>query len=133
MNIKLVAKYLDGRLRKGYSDDFLLLREIFHMTEGSGRGKGEEIRLSDLKAVFFVEDFSGDPGYRENKTARRPAYHHRVSIRFRDGEELVGYTDDDLDRAEVIRLVPVDPMTNNTLIYVMKRNTVSVQSLNDKE
>lgn len=130
MSTKLVVKFMDGRVKKGNSDDFLFLRDTFHFRqEVSDADRLEEISISDLKAVFFVGDYVGDASYNENKKSKRPTYNHRVSIRFPDGEEIVGYTDDDLVRTEVIRLVPADPLSNNTLIFVVKENTVSIQSM----
>jgi hypothetical protein len=129
MSTKLVAKFLSGEIKKGVSYDFLLIRETFHLQLESDPVNQEEIRLSDLKAVFFVEDYSGDSGYSDNKNARRPTYQQRVSVKFQDGEEIVGYTDDDLDENQVIRLVPADPLSNNNLIFVVKKNAKSIKSI----
>lgn len=131
MHIKLVIKFLNGETKKGISDDFLLKRETFHLKLEAEQEDQEEVHISDLKAVFFVEDYGGDTRYNENKLARRPTYHQRISVRFQDGEEIVGYTDDDLDRNQIIRLVPADPLSNNTLVFVIKRNTESIRTLED--
>jgi hypothetical protein len=45
-----------------------------------------------LKALFFVRTFEGDPGHNESKDLYqpRPPDTRKVSVRFRDGEELWG-------------------------------------------
>lgn len=129
MYTKVVAKYLDGQIKKGLSDDFLLFRETFHIIKETDPQEEEEVRLSELKAVFFVDDYQGDSTYMEDRYAIRPTYKKRVAMQFSDGEEIVGYTDDDLEQNEVIRLVPVDPLSNNALVFVIKKNTSSIQPL----
>lgn len=128
---KLIAKFMDGRIRKGYSDDFLLLNETFHISNASDAKDKEEIRMKDLKAVFFVDDFAGNSRYVEKKRTSRPTYHNKISIRFHDGEEIIGYANDDYLGSDVIRLVPVDPLSNNTLIFVVRKNTVSILPLEE--
>jgi hypothetical protein len=128
MYTKLVAKYMDGKVKKGFSDDFLLLRETFHL-KGDKQVEGEVVNLSDLKAVFFVDGYSGNSDFKDDKSSVRPAYKRRVSMHFSDGEEIVGYTDDDLEVSDIIRLVPSDPLSNNRLIFVVKKNTTSIKLL----
>lgn len=130
---KLIAKFMDGRIKKGCSDDFLLLNETFHMNDASDMKNQEEIRMSDLKAVFFVDDFAGSPRYVEEKRRIRPTYHNKISIRFHDGEEIVGYNNDHNNdiKSDVIRIVPLDPFSNNTLIFVVRKNTVSILPLEE--
>jgi len=128
---RLIAKFMDGRIRKGYSDDFLLLNETFHMSDTPDQENQEEISMSDLKAVFFVDDFAGNPQYVEKKRTSRLTYHNKISIRFHDGEEIIGYANDDYLGSDVIRIVPADPLSNNTLIFVVRKNTVSILPLEE--
>ena len=61
---KVVARYRDGRLLKGSTSDFQPNKDRFHLAlSDAGPGaRPVEVRLSELKAVFFVRDFKGDPG-----------------------------------------------------------------------
>ncbi len=131
MSTKLVVKFMDGRIKKGFSDDFLFLRKTFHLREMSNSENEEEVHIADLKAVFFVGDYDGNPNFKEDNNTERSTYNHRVAIRFHDGEEIVGYTEDDLVQSDVLRLVPVDPLSNNALIFIVKQNAVSIQALED--
>jgi hypothetical protein len=51
---KVVVRFRDGRMVKGYEHDFNPTREIFHVTEAQEGGKVLEVTTSPLKAIFFV-------------------------------------------------------------------------------
>ena len=57
--IKIVVRYADYRVVKGYSRDFFPNKSSFHLEliADGNRGKVSEINMRDLKAVFFVRDF----------------------------------------------------------------------------
>ena len=55
---RVVAHYLDGRLVKGTTDDFLPNRPKFHLHQVGG-GAPVEIECKKLKALFFVRDLAG--------------------------------------------------------------------------
>lgn len=66
---KVVVRIADGRILKGFTQDFFPNRDRFHLHPAEGtQGKKTEIFLGDLKAVFFVRDFAGNPQYDERKT-----------------------------------------------------------------
>ena len=57
---KMVVKYKDGKIVKGWSTDFGPNKEIFHLHLLEESGKDTlEIEISSLKAVFFVKDYKG--------------------------------------------------------------------------
>src|SRR6476659_4323511 len=60
---KVVARYRDGRIVRGFVQDFFPNRESVHLApaEGPAAGRPVLVALADLKAVFFVKDFQGDP------------------------------------------------------------------------
>src|SRR5262249_23224774 len=79
---------------KGYAD-FDPERPFLHlMPLDDPDGEGVEVAVADLKAVFFVRSFDGDPDHDESKDLyqARPPDTRKVSVHFRDGEELVGHT-----------------------------------------
>lgn len=93
--IKVVLRFIDGKVLKGVSRDFYPDRERFHMVISEDPANREtEVLLSDLKAVFIVRDFKGDPKYREQKDFSNGAkiYGQKVEVTFADGEVLVGST-----------------------------------------
>src|SRR5437762_8105831 len=57
---RVVARFLDGRMLNGTTQDFFPNRPTFHVLPMDG-GSGLEVRCSQLKALFFVKSFEGDP------------------------------------------------------------------------
>src|SRR5262245_57320722 len=59
----VVARFVDGRVMKGMTADFSPAKDLFHLIVSSApRGAPPmEVSMKDLKALFFVKDFSGNP------------------------------------------------------------------------
>jgi hypothetical protein len=90
-----------------------------------------EIAVPDLKALFFVRTFTGDPEHVESKDLyqSRPPGTRKVSVRFQDGEELVGYTRQ-LDRHRTgLFFVPLDPRSNNLRVFAVFDAVAGVRRL----
>jgi hypothetical protein len=117
----VVVRYADGRVLKGYAD-FDPEQPCFRLvplTEPDAEGL--EVPVKDLKALFFVRTFDGDPSHDESKDLYqdRPPDTRKVSVRFRDGEELVGYTRQ-LDRHHSgLFFTPLDPQSNNLRVFAV--------------
>ena len=58
MSNLVVARYLDGKLLKGTSLDVDPTRPTFHVRPAEG--STAEVKLKDLKALFFVRSLEGD-------------------------------------------------------------------------
>lgn len=58
---KIVVRYANGKILKGYSQDFSPTSPHFHVrrNEVAGSDPGQQVLLRDLKAVFFVRNFQG--------------------------------------------------------------------------
>jgi len=85
----------------------------------------EEIPISDVKAVFYVNSFEGDSEHKElNFHSRAPiAQGIWMRIQFLDGEIMEGIAHNSI-RYLVdpgFFLIPTDPGSNNKLVYVVKR------------
>ena len=117
----MVVRYADGRVLKGYAD-FDPEQACFLLVPlGEPDAEGVEVAVTDLKAVFFVRSFDGDPGHDESKDLYqpRPADTRKVSVRFRDGEELVGHTRH-LDRYRSgLFFTPLNPRSNNLRVFAV--------------
>lgn len=130
---KIVARYADGRVMKGYSRDFSPNKPHFHLflADAGLSDKAVEVRISDLKAVFFVRDFAGDPAYNERKEfaeGERPPG-RKLEVTFKDGEVLVGSTVGyDPHRAGFF-FIPADPKSNNLKVFAVTRAVSNVQFL----
>lgn len=84
----------------------------------------EEIPLSGVKAVFYVNSFEGDSGHKElNFHTRAPITHGIwMRVQFLDGEVMEGIAYNSI-RYLVdpgFFLIPTDPGGNNKLVYVVK-------------
>jgi hypothetical protein len=130
MTNKVVAHYEDGRIIKGIGMDIDPARPVCHVRQE--QGSATEVKLRELKALFFVRSLEGDPSRTERNTPdfqdSRTRGSSVVALRFRDGEEIVGIT----LRYPPIRpfffVVPVDAESNNTRILV---NRAAVVSMNE--
>jgi hypothetical protein len=119
---RLVLRYLDGRLLKGYSRDFQPSRGAVHLWSELG-GPAESritIPLAHLKAVFYVNDFEGNPAYvSPPSTDQVPTIGRRVTITFVDGEVVRGTTLSYSEDGPGFFVSPVDGKTNNMKMFVM--------------
>jgi hypothetical protein len=129
---KVVARYVNGTLIKGYSYDFAPGRRRFHIFLARDASVAPTpVLLSDLKAVFFVRDFVGNARYNERKRfapGERSAG-HRVRVVFGDNEVLVGSTDEDLSSRPGLYVTPADPASNNIRVYAVSTAIRQVRSL----
>jgi hypothetical protein len=121
---KVVARYMDGRVVKGTTVDFLPTRPTFHLVPVGQKGNAIsvlEIKVSDLKAVFFVKDFIGDASYDEIKefNAGAPTQGRRMQVIFRDDEMLVGTTMGYQPERTGFFLVPADSKSNNDRCFIV--------------
>jgi len=120
--VKVVMRYADGRIVKGFTSDFAPNKTFFHISplESAATDKGIEISVKELKAIFFVKDFTGDASYDENKqfSGTQPPG-RKVEVTFFDNEVLVGVTlGYDPSRIGFF-LTPADPQSNNLRVFVV--------------
>jgi hypothetical protein len=118
---RLVVRYLDGRLLKGFTQDFHPSRVSFHLWPALGPGAAEPILVpvSQLKAVFFVRDFDGNPRRVERNTFVGAHSGRRIEITFLDDEVMRGSTlSYRPDRAGFF-ITPADTSGNNLRVFVI--------------
>jgi Tfp pilus assembly protein PilZ len=120
---KVVVRYADGKLIKGYTHDFLPTRPSFHVRpiEFEPTDKGVEVSVKELKAVFFVKDFTGNRAYYERKefTAGQQLSGRKVEVTFADGEVIVGSVLGYDPRRLGFFVTPADPQSNNLRVFVI--------------
>jgi hypothetical protein len=122
---KIVIRYTDGKIKKGTTEDFLPNKDILHLRDRDN-GEIQKIIIKDLKAVFFVKDFEGNPNYQEKDDIERVGLGRKIKVHFKDGEKLVGYTQGfSRDRAGFI-IFPSDPNSNNEKAFVVTDATDKV-------
>ena len=126
--IKIVVHYTDGKLVKGFTNDFFPNKTQFHMTEQSSN-EIIDIDVSDLKAIFFVKDFDGNPDYQERKgfLEDQKIQGRKVRIIFQDGEAIVGSVLGYDSKRQGFFMIPSDPESNNNRIFVVATATTDVE------
>lgn len=127
----IVARYRDGTVLKGTSLDVNAKRPTFHLrTDDRGT---LEIKLADLKALFFVKDLTGDPARNDGQKPvlgdPRLLGAKRVAVTFTDGEMIVGLTTRFPPITDFFFLVPVDPKSNNVRVLVNRADVVAMREI----
>ena len=127
---KVVARYLNGRVVKGFTGDFTPFQDRFHIVE-PGAEAMREILIAELKGVFFVKDLAGDLGHAKSNVFdpgdATPG--RRVRVRFKDGETLAGFTPDYLPVRSGFFLLPADLDSNTDRCYVVAAATEKVSAI----
>ena len=120
--VKVVVRYANGDVVKGFTLDFFPNKEHFHIFPLDHPSKSSvEVCVKDLKAVFVVRDFEGDPRYREDKrfVGAEPASGKQVEVAFNDGEVMVGTTLGYDRNRQGFFIFPADPKSNNIRVFVV--------------
>ena len=130
--VKVVLRYSDGRVLKGFTQDFFPNKDRFHFFPADNRfGEGIEVFPKELKAVFMVRDFIGNPLYNEQKKymeAEKPSG-RKVEVTFIDGEVMVGSTLGYDPKRQGFFLFPADPQSNNIRVFAISSAVKSVRYL----
>ena len=128
---KIVVHFVDGRILRGHTDDFLPTKPIFHLSplEPASQPKPLEVRVADLKAIFFVKEFRTKPHlspHRRGFDPSKPVAGRKIRVLFRDGETLMGTTQGYDPRRPGFFVVPADPASNNERCFVVTDSTKEV-------
>jgi hypothetical protein len=125
---KVVARYVSGHIVKGTTANFSPERPTFllHVVDGDAP---VPVKVSDLKALFFVRSLAGDASYSESKEFSTPVFGGKIAVTFQDGERLVGASLTYSRSKDGFFLFPADPRSNNERVYVVMRAVASVDRL----
>jgi len=137
---KLVVKYKDGKIVKGWSTDFKPKKDIFHLHHvGEDGNIISEIEMSSLKALFFVKDFAGDKNYQKVRTfegqLKGVPTERKIIVIFRDGENFYGTTHSYNPERKGFFAYPIDPKDNNERVFVVAPaiDSVKLQKFNSED
>ena len=128
---KVVLRFADGSIIKGTTADFFPGKDIFHlsMMNAPVEANPVEINTKDLKAIFFVKDFAGEPQH-VKRNEFDPAHPHqggrKIKVVFKDGEVLVGITMGYQPGRPGFFIIPADTSSNNERCYVVVAATKEV-------
>lgn len=120
---RVVVRYADGRLLKGYSQQFTASSDSLQVWPKPNAPVMTRITvpLAYLKAVFFVRDFDGHSDRVERHEAEHRERGRAIAVTFLDGETLVGTTTNYHTDALGFFMRPADEASNNTRIFVGSR------------
>ena len=118
---KIVVRYTDGRVLKGYSQNFLSSRHVFHLLPPGGAfDRPHQIEVSHLKAMFFVRDFdSNAPDDDRPDLPPQPGTGRPVEVTFSGDEVMVGAALSYSPGRSGFFLFPRDPESNNHRVFVV--------------
>ncbi len=130
--VKVVARYIDGKRVKGFSQDFFPNKDRLHVYPAAKpSGDAVEVLLKELKAIFFVKDFAGNYMYNERKEyiqGEKPSG-RKVEVTFKDGEVLVGSTLGYDPSRPGFFIFPADPKCNNIRVFAVSTAIKKVRFL----
>jgi Family of unknown function (DUF6982)/PilZ domain len=127
-SVKVVVRYTDGHMLKGYTPDFHASRTHFTLcSESSRTADAVIVPFVRLKAVFFVRDFAGDPEYVECKQMPEPGPGRRIEVTLHDGEIIVGTTLNYQSGGQGFFVTPLDPHANNIRVFVVAQSVRQVR------
>ena len=127
---KIVVRFQDGRIMKGITSDFMPNKDIFHLqpVDALPNVKPLPVAVRELKAVFFVKDFAGDPHYQDKKEFDlvKPVAGRKIKVVFKDGELLIGTTQGYQPGRPGFFVIPIDPKANSDRCFVVSAATNQV-------
>lgn len=120
---RIVARYQDGHTEKGVTNDFLPVKDVFHLLpwESNPGAKPLEVRVAELKALFFVKEYAGDPTHQELQEFEPalPVPGRKIRVVFNDGEILIGTTQGYQPGRPGFFVLPADRRSNNERCFVV--------------
>lgn len=128
---KVVVALVDNRRVKGFVYNFSAVRETFSVfpTESAQKSEANDIRLKDVKAVFFVKDFTGNSARSDLQSPEQLRRGRKMEIVFRDGERMIGTTEAYHPQKPGFFMFPADGEGNNTRVFVVNASLRSVKFL----
>ena len=128
---RVVVRFTDGRIVKGMTADFIPTKDLFHVSvmDAPPQTPPLEVHTNDMKALFFVKDFAGNPKHvrRNEFDPSHPPIGRKIKVSFRDGEVLVGTTTGYQTGRPGFFLVPADADSNTERCYVVVAATKEVR------
>lgn len=126
---RVVARFRNGKVVRGFTNDFHPSKTHLHLTPEHHPGETMFLALSQLKAVFFVREFEGDPSRVERNEFDNASHGRRVEVAFEDGEVLRGTTLAYRADGSGFFVSPADAGSNNMRVFVSPDATLHVRFL----
>jgi hypothetical protein len=126
---RVVAHFLNGKVLKGMTQDFIPTRPYLHIFPNEG-GPSVRVGQNELKALFFVRNLDGNaervdiPAFTGGPA--EGAYGRKIAVRFPDGELICGYSLAYSTARDGFFMATMDSRGNNERIYVVVSPGVTV-------
>ena len=127
---KVVAHYKNGRVVKGHARDFDPGGESFLLQPYAAEQQPVNVSFEDLKAVFHVKTFEGNPDHAPSSEdvgeVVEPRFRAVMSkaqkalLEFSDGERMWGFAQGVEGGNPGFFFFPTDSGSNNLRIYVVR-------------
>jgi hypothetical protein len=128
---KVVVRFRDGKMIKGYTYDFNAKKEIFHVTTNHCANEVIEVPTCQLKAVFFVKTFEGNKDHPNIDDFSPENFRNipglKVKVTFFDGEVMFGSTNGYAPERKGFFIFPADEGSNNERVFIIRESTVAVE------
>ena len=126
---KVVARFRDGHLVRGYTSDFHPSKPQLHLSTEPHSSDRLFLQISKLKALFFVRDFLGDQMRVDRHEFGAAPQGRKVAVTFHDGEILLGSTLGYKGEGQGFFMHPADARSNNLRVFVAPGATREVKFL----
>jgi hypothetical protein len=128
---KVVVGKSDGARLKGYIFNFSPLRDSFRLfpEPNSAQDAGTDVKLRDVKAIFFVKDFAGNSERNDSQEVSSGAHGRKLEVTFRDNEKIAGTTEAYNPQKVGFFVFPADGESNNARIFVVNAAVRQVKHL----
>jgi hypothetical protein len=126
---RVVARFRGGQIVRGYTNDFHPSKTHLHLTPEDKPEETMFVAVSQLKAVFFVRKFEGDPSRVDRHEFENAQYGRRLEVTFKDGEVLRGTTVAYRGEGAGFFVQPADAGSNNMRVFVSPGATLHVKFL----
>lgn len=128
--LRVVVRFSNGQTLKGTTRDFGPANARFHLIPAAG-GAPVEVRMQELKAVFFVRDLRGNPSRAKLKgfvgAPAGTSQGRKIAVRFSDDELLCGYTLTWSAERKGFFVSPADSGGNSMRVYVVTAAAAEVK------
>jgi hypothetical protein len=131
-----------GKLLKGLLTGFTPTAKTVRLQLEAEPAKAPiEVKISDLKAIYYVRSLSGNKQYKKKRYfGSIEIKGKRIMVRFKDGEILCGFIEGDLPwkdgfltstdpNLKGFFINPADPDGNNTKVFVVTTAVEDVRRL----
>ena len=124
---KLILRKRDGSMLR-CSSRIPFSAAFQQITVLDEEGKLLKLPLSELKAIFFVKDFDGNPHYKAGKEFGEgsPRAGKIYTVSFHDGEVIKGRVLNLAEENSGFFLYPADPLDNNEKVFIVRSDDLRV-------